>query len=142
MTRPAPPACAIPKVNAQQWKKLRTPAAGPMSGLPSGAYGIGPLMTRLTPTDASSGTRAHAASIARRFDHVLGVDRSCRGLDAPPARGQLADGRHRSVPVDAGAQIAGALGERLRQLRRVDIAIAGIPEAQADSVELEERVSC
>src|SRR5256885_11348637 len=71
MTRPAPPACAIPKVNAQQWKKLRTPAAGPISGLPSGAYGIGPLMTRLTPTDASSGTREIGRAHVWNSSHLV-----------------------------------------------------------------------
>ena len=87
--------------------------------------------------------RGHlAAAIARRIDHVLGLDRSCRGLDSPTACGQLANGSHSGMPVDGGAEIARALGERLRQLRRVDIAILGIPETQADSVELEERMAC
>ena len=36
---------------------------GPMSGLPSGVYGIGPLMTLFTPAVPSSGTRAMASSI-------------------------------------------------------------------------------
>ena len=82
-----------------------------------------------------------AAAIARRIDHVLALDRSFRGVDAPAAVGQLPQGSDASVPADAGAEIARALGERLRQLRGVDIAVLRVPQAGADSIELEERVA-
>jgi len=44
-------------------KKLRRPGSGPISGLPSGEYGMGPFTPRLMPARASAGTRAMASSI-------------------------------------------------------------------------------
>ena len=45
------------------------------------------------------------------------------------------------MTVNGSTKIPGALGECLRQLRRVDIPISWIPEAEADAVELEKRMA-
>src|SRR5262249_38798403 len=77
------------------------------------------------------------APVTRCVDDVLGVDRAGRRLDAPAARGELADTGDTGVTVDGGAPIPRPLGERLRQLRRVEIAIARIPQSESDVIELE-----
>jgi hypothetical protein len=52
----------MPNVKTQASKALGTPGMGPISGLPSGAYGIGPLMTLESPAEARIGTRRTASS--------------------------------------------------------------------------------
>jgi hypothetical protein len=59
---PAPPPWTMPKVKTQASKAFGTPGIGPISGLPSGAYGIGPLTTRVIPAVPRIGTRAQASA--------------------------------------------------------------------------------
>jgi len=62
------------------------------------------------------------------------ADLSLVGDDIPFARRQPLDRRHPRVPVDGGARIARALGERLRQLRRVDVTIVRVVESRLQIV--------
>ena len=56
--RPTPPPCENPAMTPQAWKKFFSPGVGPISGLPSGANTIGPLMIRLMPASARHGYRS------------------------------------------------------------------------------------
>jgi len=60
--QPAPPAAVMPKLWPSFSHTLRTPQAGPISGLPSGVYEIGPLTIVLMPQCSRQGTRLIAAS--------------------------------------------------------------------------------
>ena len=82
-----------------------------------------------------------AAAVARRVDDVFGLDHAAGGLEPPAAVGQLPDAEHAGVPVNRGATLARPLGERLRQLRRIDVAVARIPQRGTDAVELEKRMA-
>ena len=86
--------------------------------------------------------RGHlAAAIAGRIDDVLALDAPAVVSMRQPPCWQLRIARHPGVPIDRRAAITRALGQGLRQLRGVDIAVVGIPKPNADAVELEERVT-
>jgi len=55
------PKPVIPKVKTHASNPFSTPGIGPISGSPSGAYGIGPFIILLTPEVPKSGTRSMAS---------------------------------------------------------------------------------
>ena len=60
---------------------------------------------------------------------------------AASRREKAPDAEHAGVPVNCGATLTRALGECLRQLRRIDVAVARIPESGTYAVELEKRMA-
>ena len=75
----------------------------------------------LDPGERADLAREHAAGV----DHDLRLDRALVGLDAGDAPAFDADRGHARVRVDLGAAAARALGERERELARVDVAVGG-----------------
>ena len=70
-----------------------------------------------------------AGVIARRVHHDFAADLALGGLDHPFAALAPHAGR-RAEPLDPRAHLPRALGQRLRQLRRVDVAVIGIIQAR------------
>ena len=82
-----------------------------------------------------------AAAIARGVDHGLGLDRALVRVHLPFARGQALDRGDLGAAVDRRTRIARALGERLRQLRRIDVAVVRVVEAGQDAAGVDERMA-
>ena len=81
-----------------------------------------------------------ASAIAGGVDHIFAADFALRRRHDPFAA-LAADGGDRAEPHDRRAEVAGALGKRLRQLRRIDIAVVRIVERTFEVVCLDERVA-
>ena len=70
---------------------------------------------------------------------MLAGDVALVGLDQPFAVRLLLDAGDRRVAVDFGAAVARALGQRLGQVGRLDIAVVGMLDGAEDAVRLAER---
>ena len=81
-----------------------------------------------------------AATVARGVDHLRCLDHALVGGDAPLAGGCALDGRDPGLAVDGRTRIARALGERLRELCGVDVAVVRVVEPRLDVVGGDERV--
>ena len=84
--------------------------------------------------------RHFTAPVAGCVDHRLRRDHALVGRHAPFARGRARDGSDARVAVDLRARIARALGQRLRHLRRVDVAVERIVQPGDDTVRFQERM--
>ena len=74
--------------------------------------------------------RGHfAAAVARRVDDRLRLDHALRRVHTPFARGSAFDRGDPRVAMNLRAGVARALGQRLRQLRRVDVAVVRIVQS-------------
>ena len=86
----------------------------------------------------------HLADLARIVSggvhHDLAADLALRRLDHPLAALAPHAGR-RTEPLDPRAHRPRALGQRLRQLRRVDVAVIGIVERPRQVMRLQERIA-
>ncbi len=80
-----------------------------------------------------------AREIAGRRDDVLAQDVATVGLDEPLAGRRALDGRHARLAVDLGAAAARAFREGLRQIRRLDVAVARMPDGADHAIRLAER---
>ena len=81
------------------------------------------------------------ATVARGVDDLFADDLALVRDDAPVAARGALDGGHARIAVDFGARIARALGKRVRELRRVDVAVVRIPQPRDDVVRLDEGVA-
>ena len=81
------------------------------------------------------------AAVAGRIDDGLGLDRALVRVYPPFAGRQAFDRGDLGPAVDLRARVASALGQRLRELRRVDVAVVGIVEAGEDVGRVDERVT-
>ena len=69
-----------------------------------------------------------AGEIAGCADHMLAGDLALVGGHLPFARGGARNAGDGGVAIDFGAAVAGPAGQRLRQVGRLDIAVAGMPD--------------
>ena len=81
-----------------------------------------------------------AGAVAGGVDDVLTADRALAGLDHPFAALAAHPG-DRAEADDGLAEVAGALGQRLGELGRVDVAVMGVVEAAGEVVGLEEGIT-
>src|SRR3546814_1306906 len=80
-----------------------------------------------------------AGKIASAGNHVLGGDFALVGGHRPEAVRLLANGGDGGVAIDRCAAVARALGQRLRQVRRLDIAVVRMLDGAQYPVRLAER---
>ncbi len=80
------------------------------------------------------------AAVTRRIDDFLAGDRAAVGMDQPLAGGLALDRGDPRVAVDLGAAVARPLGERLCELRRIDVAVVGVIESGEQPVSDEKRI--
>src|SRR5690606_3356031 len=80
-----------------------------------------------------------AGEVAGTGDDVFGSDLALIRGHLPEAGRLLLDTGHRGVAVDGGAAVARALCQRLRQVRRLDIAVIGVLDRAEQPVRLAER---
>jgi hypothetical protein len=86
--------------------------------------------------------RGHlAAAVAGRIDDVFGLDGALRGIDAPASPGESPNSGHLRMTVNGCPALPRSFGEGLRELRRIEVAVVGIPQPQANVVELQERMT-
>jgi hypothetical protein len=81
-----------------------------------------------------------AGPIAGGIHDDLAGDVALVGFHAPFARGRALQPDHLGEALYATAEVAGALGEGLGQLARVDIAVERIPERADQLMRLQERI--
>ena len=75
----------------------------------------------------------------RRVHHVLGDHRALRGHHLPPAAGARMGSDHRAMAHDLRSAVARALGERLRDAARIDVAAAPLVHHAPHAGEVEDR---
>ncbi len=80
-----------------------------------------------------------AHEIAGRRDNVFAGDVALVGLDQPFARRLLLDADDRGIAIDLGTAIARTLGQCLREIGGLDIAVIGMLDGTDDAVSLAKR---
>ena len=78
--------------------------------------------------------------VATGIDHDFGVDIALFGMNGPAVIPVLRQPGHRRMAVDLGPGLAGTPGERLAQLRRVDVTVKRIPQPPDQIVGRNQRV--
>ena len=75
-----------------------------------------------------------ATTVTGGVDHLGRLDDALVGGDPPLAGRRAIDGGDPSLAIDGRAAVARALGERLRELRGIDVTVVGVEETRLDVV--------
>ena len=85
--------------------------------------------------------RHFTTAVAAGVDDLLGRDDALVRLDTPLARRCARDGSNARIAMNCATAVASTLGQSLRQLRGVNIAVIRVVQAAQNVVSLEERMA-